>query len=139
MVNSTKYLTDITQIDSEITLGNIDLFQCTEKVIYRGFFKNKHGNDFPIVLQDVLRVPWLTVNLLSNTKFITKQEVQFSANNKKLFLSISGTQFKFDTEIQHGTGKLFAIDNKLLSFEAAYLAMDFNKFHDILGHPHNVT
>jgi hypothetical protein len=54
-------------------------------------------------------------------------------------LSISGTQIKFDKEIQHGTGKLFAIDIEPLSCEAAYLVLDFNKFHDILGHPHNVT
>jgi hypothetical protein len=54
-------------------------------------------------------------------------------------LSISGTQIKFDKEIQHGTGKLFAIDIKPLSCEAAYLVLDFNKFHDILGHPQNVT
>jgi hypothetical protein len=55
------------------------------------------------------------------------------------FLGISGTQIKFDKEIQHGTGRLFAIDIKPLSCEAAYLVLDFNKFHDILGHPHNVT
>jgi hypothetical protein len=70
---------------------------------------NTHGKDVPIVLQDVLHVPWLAVNLLSITKCITKQGVQFS---KKLFLSISGTQIKFNKEIQHGTGKLFAIDIK---------------------------
>jgi hypothetical protein len=64
MVISTKYLTDITQITSEITTGNEDRFQCTEKGIFRGFFKNKHGQDVPKVLQDVLRVPWLAVNLL---------------------------------------------------------------------------
>jgi hypothetical protein len=52
---------------------------------------------------------------------------------------MSGTQIKFDKEIQHGTGKLFAIDNKSLCCEAAYLALDFNKFHDILQHLHNVT
>jgi hypothetical protein len=57
IVNSTKYLTDITPITSEITTGNEDKFQCTEKGIYKGFFKNKHGNDVPIVLQDVLHVP----------------------------------------------------------------------------------
>jgi hypothetical protein len=66
----------------EITMGNDDRFQCTEKVIYRGFFKNKHGIDVSFVLQDVLHVPWLAVNLLSNTKCITKQGVQFSANKK---------------------------------------------------------
>jgi hypothetical protein len=86
-----------------------------------------------------LHVTWLAVNLLSITKFITKQGVQFSANNRNLFLSIRGTQIKFDKEIQHGTGKLFARDIKTLRCEAAYLLMDFNKFHNILGHPHNVT
>jgi hypothetical protein len=86
-----------------------------------------------------LHVHWLAVNLLSITKCSTKQGVLFSANNKHLFLSISGTQIKFGEEIQHGTGKLFAIDIKPLSCEAAYLVSDFNKFHDILGHPHNVT
>jgi hypothetical protein len=59
-----------------------------------------------------LHVPWLAVNLLSITKCITKHGVPFSANNKNLFLSISGTQIKFDKEIQHGTGNLFAIDIK---------------------------
>jgi hypothetical protein len=39
MVNSTNYLTDITQINSEISIGNEDLFQCTEKGIFRGFLK----------------------------------------------------------------------------------------------------
>jgi hypothetical protein len=56
-----------------------------------------------------------------------------------LFWSISGAQIKFDKEIQHGTGKLFAIDIKPLSCEESYLFLDFNKFHDILGHPHSVT
>jgi hypothetical protein len=113
-------LTDITPITSEITTGNEDKFQCTEKGIYRGFFKNKHGNDVPIVLQDVLCVPWLAVNLLSITKCITRQGVQFSANNRNLFLSIRGTQINFDKEIKHGTGKLFTIDIQPLSCEAAY-------------------
>jgi hypothetical protein len=54
-------------------------------------------------------------------------------------LSISGTQIKLDKEVQHGTGKIFAIDIKPSSCEAEYLVLDFNKFHDILGHPHNVT
>jgi hypothetical protein len=67
------------------------------------------------VLQDILHVPWLALNLLSITKCITKQGVQFSANNK-FFLSISGTQIKFDKELQHGTGKLFAVDIKPLSY-----------------------
>jgi hypothetical protein len=31
MVHSTKYLTDITPLSSEITLGNEDIFQCTHK------------------------------------------------------------------------------------------------------------
>jgi hypothetical protein len=82
-----------------------------------------------------LYVHWLAVNLLSITKCITQHGVQFSANNKNLFLSMSGTQIKFDKEIQHGTGKLFEIDIKPLSCEAAYLVLDFNKFHDIMGHP----
>jgi hypothetical protein len=77
MVNSTKYLTDITQINSEITKGNEHLFQCTEKGIFRGFFKNKHGKDVQMVLQDVLHVPRLAIILLSITKFITKQGDQF--------------------------------------------------------------
>jgi hypothetical protein len=41
-------------------------------------------------------------------------------------LSIHGTQIKFDKEIQHGAGTIFAIDIKPLSCEAAYLIMDFN-------------
>jgi hypothetical protein len=139
IVYSTKYLTDITQINSEITMGNEDVFQCTKKGICGGFIKNKHGKDVPIVLQDVFHVPWLAVKLLSSIKCITKQGVQFSANNRNLFLSILGTQIKFDKEIQHGTGKLNPIEIKTLSCEAAYLILYFNKFHIILGHPHNVT
>jgi hypothetical protein len=92
-----------------------------------------------LLLEDVLHVPWLAVNLLSITKCITKQGVQFTANNRNLFLSIHVTQIKFDKEIQHGTGKLYAIDIKPLSNEAAYLILDFNKFHNMLVHPHNVT
>jgi hypothetical protein len=68
MINSTKYLTDITPVTSEITVGYDGRFQCTEKGIYRGFFKNKHRIDVPVILQDVLHVPWLAVNLLSITK-----------------------------------------------------------------------
>jgi hypothetical protein len=120
-------------------LGNEDLFHNTEKGIFKGFSKDKHGKDISIVLQDVLHVPWLAVNLLSITKFITKQGVQFTSNNRNLFLSIHGTQIKLDKEIQHGTGRLFAIDIKPLSCEAAYLILDFDKFHSIFGHPHNVT
>jgi hypothetical protein len=66
-----------------------------------------------------LHVPWLAANLLSTNKCITKHGVQFSVNNRNLFLRISGTQIKFDEEIQHGTGKLFAVDITPLSFEAA--------------------
>jgi hypothetical protein len=83
-----------------------------------------------------LHVPWLAVNFLSITKCVTKQGVQFSSNNKNLFLSISGTQIMFDKDFQQ---KLFAIDIKPLRCEAAYLVLDFNKLHDILVHPHNVT
>jgi hypothetical protein len=42
--------------------------------MYRAFFKNKHGNDIPITLKDVLHVTGLAVNLLSITKCITKME-----------------------------------------------------------------
>jgi hypothetical protein len=52
MENSTKYLTDIMPISTDITMGNEDLFQCIEKGIYRGFFKNKNGIDVPVVLKD---------------------------------------------------------------------------------------
>jgi hypothetical protein len=76
--------------------------------------------------------------LLSIPKCITKQGVQFSANNQNLFLSISGTQIKFDKEMQHGTGNLFAIDIKPLSFEAAHSILYFSKIHDILGHHHKI-
>jgi hypothetical protein len=54
-------------------------------------------------------------------------------------LSIFGTQIKFDKEKQHGTGKSFAIDIKPHSCEAAYLIIDFDKFHNIVGRLHNVT
>jgi hypothetical protein len=96
MTNSKKYLTDIKQIASEITMGNEEKFQCTEKGIYRGYFQNTHGQDIPIVLKDVLHVPWLSVNLLSITKCIAKQGVQVTANSRNLFLSIFGTQINFD-------------------------------------------
>jgi hypothetical protein len=86
MVKSIKYFTEFTPITTEKTLGNEDLFQCTEKRIYRGFFKNIHVKDVPIVLQDVMHVPWLAVNLLSIAKCITKQGVQFSANIKNFVL-----------------------------------------------------
>jgi hypothetical protein len=84
MVNSKKYLTDIMQITSEITMENEEQFQCTEKGIYRGYVKNKHRHDVPIILTGVLHVPWLSVNLLSITKCITKHGVQFTANNRNL-------------------------------------------------------
>jgi hypothetical protein len=132
MVNSKKYVTDITQITSEITTGNKEQRQCTEKRTYGGYFKNKHGHDVPIILTDVLHVPWLSVNQLSITKCITNCVVQITENNRNLFLSIFSTQIKFDKEIQHGTGKLFAIESKAHSCEAAYLIMDFDKFHIIL-------
>jgi inhibitor of KinA sporulation pathway (predicted exonuclease) len=120
-------------------MGNDDRFQCTQKGIHRGFFKNKHGIDVPNILQEVLHVTWLAVNLLSITECITKQGVQFSANKRSLFLSINGTQIKFNKEMKHGSGKLFVIDIQPLSCEADYLVLDFDKFHDIMGHPHNVT
>jgi hypothetical protein len=77
--------------------------------------------------------------LLSLTKCIAKHGVQFTVNNRNKIWSIFVTQIKFDKEIQHVTGKLFAIDIKPLSSEAAYILMYFNKFHNILGHLHNVT
>jgi hypothetical protein len=66
-------------------MGAAEHFQCTEKGIYIGFFKNKNGKDVPIELQDLLHVPWLAFNLLSITKCITKHGVQFTANNRNLF------------------------------------------------------
>jgi hypothetical protein len=89
MVKSKRYLTDITQITSEITMGNEEQFQCTEKGIYRGYFNHKHGQDVPIILT-------YTLVLLSNTKCITKHGVQFTANNRNSVLSIFGTQTMFD-------------------------------------------
>jgi hypothetical protein len=81
MVNSKKYLTDILQITSEITTGNEEQFQCTNKGIYKEYFKNKHGKDITIILTDVL---WLSVNLFSITKCITKHGVKFTADKQKL-------------------------------------------------------
>lgn len=40
MVNTKKYLTDIMEKTSEVTLGNEEQFQCPKKGTYRGFFKN---------------------------------------------------------------------------------------------------
>jgi hypothetical protein len=81
MVKSKKCLTDITQITSEKIMGNEEQLKCTENVIYRVYFKNKHGHDVPIILRDVLHVTWLSVNLLSITKCITTHGVQFTTNN----------------------------------------------------------
>jgi hypothetical protein len=77
--------------------------------------------------------------MLSITKCITKHGVQFTVNTRNFFLPIFGTQIKFDKDIQHGKGKIFATDIKPHSCEAIFLFMDFNKFRTILGHPHNVT
>jgi hypothetical protein len=85
IVNSTNYLTDITQISSQITMGNEDLFQCTEKGIYRGFFKNKHEKDIPSVLQDVLHVPWIAVKLLSLLNALQNKEFNFHLITKICF------------------------------------------------------
>jgi hypothetical protein len=39
----------------------------------------------------------------------------------------------------HGSGKLYATDIITSNGEAAYLIMDFDKLHSVMGHPHNVT
>jgi hypothetical protein len=68
---TSQYLTDTTPITSEITMRNDNRFQCTEKGIYRAFFKKKHGIDVPIVMQDVLHAPWLAVHYKTRSSILS--------------------------------------------------------------------
>jgi hypothetical protein len=121
-------------------VGSEQLVPCTEKGTYRSFLKNRfREKNIPICLQDVIYVLNLTFNLLSITKCISKHGVQFTAKNSRLFLNIKGTQVKFEKELMHGSGKLYAADIIPSNGEAAYLIMDFDKLHIVMGHPHNVT
>jgi hypothetical protein len=63
-------------------------------------------------------------------------------------LSFGGKYYKFDKELIHGNGKLYAADlkpilkqypMKQVSPEAANLAMSFDKFDSLMGHPNNAV
>jgi hypothetical protein len=121
MVHTKKYLTGIQSINSEVTMRSEQMVPCTEKGTYRGFLKNKFGKHIPICLQNVCYVTQLTANLLSITRCTSQHGVYFTAKNNRMYLNIKGQQIKFEKELMHGSGKLYATDIIPLSNEAAYL------------------
>jgi hypothetical protein len=95
-----------------------------------------------------LYVPGLNVNLLSVTQCLRFPGVIFGGDSDVWGLSFGEKHYKFDEELIHGNGKLYAADikpilkqypMKQVSPEGANLAMTFDKFHSLMGHPNNAV
>jgi hypothetical protein len=140
MVYSKKFLTNIEPCSTEATVGNDDIMQCTAKGTFRGHYVKDNGDKITLTLTDVLYVPDLSVNLLSITTCIGHKHVSLEGTSNYLALNFNGQQLKFGKELTHGSGKLYAVDIiPNYSHETALIAISYNKFHSMLGHPNHQT
>jgi hypothetical protein len=142
MVYSKCYLTNIQELDTKVTAAKNMNMQCTLKSDHVGNLQSE-GRQVRVTLNDILYVPWLNVNLLAFTLCLKYPGVTFGGDIEGLGLSFRGKHW-----LIHGNGKLYAADIKPIlkqhpmnqvSPEAANLAMTFDKFHKIMGHPNNVV
>jgi hypothetical protein len=146
MVYSKKYLTDMVPHDASITAGHDYLMKCTEKGTYRGYFKKALGKKIPVYLTDVLHVPGLNVNLFSITKCINKAGKHFQGTHKNLVFLVNVIRIDFEKQLTYGTGTVYASDitptvkqteTAYAITEGAFAIINFDKFHRMMGHPHN--
>jgi hypothetical protein len=87
------------------------------------------------LLTGCIFVPKLNVNFLSITKCTERPNVTLTGSGNNLSLHFGGNEIKFDKQLQHGSGRLFATDIIPRDEEAIYLTMIFDQFHRIMGHP----
>jgi hypothetical protein len=150
MVYSDLYLFDMEPINTTVTVGYNSSMPCTSKGTYRGVSTNPDGTTVTITLQDVLYVPQLNVNLLSITKCMGNPSVTLFGSSNSLALQFGSNTLLFGKERLHGSGKLYATDIVPLSTETTNLAVSYDTYHSMLGHPnaqvvrntakhHNVT
>jgi hypothetical protein len=141
------YLINIQEVNTKVTAGNKMTMQCNLKGDYFGYLQSE-GRQVWVNLMGVSYVPGLNVNLLSVTQCLKYPGVTFGGDSEGLGLSFGGKKYRFDKELIHGNGKLYASDikpilkqhpMKQVSPEAANLAMTFDKFHSIMGHPNNAV
>jgi hypothetical protein len=122
--------------------------KCTEKGIYRGYLKNALGKNIPVYLTELLHVPGLNVNLFSITNCINKPGIQFQGTHKNLVLLVKGVRIAFQKQLTYGTGTLYASDitptvkqteTVYAITEGAFAIINVDKFHSMMGHPHNAV
>jgi hypothetical protein len=120
--------------------------KCTEKGPYRGYFKNALGKTIPVYLTDVLHVPGIIVNLFSIAKCINKLGLHFQGTHKNLVLLAKVVRIDFEKQLTYGSGTLYAsditptvkqIETTFAITEGAFAIINFDKFHSMMGHPHN--
>jgi hypothetical protein len=72
---------------------------CTEKGIYRGYFKNALGKKIPVYLTDMRHVPGLNAILFSLTKWIKTPGISFQGTHKNLVLLVKGVRIDFEKQL----------------------------------------
>jgi hypothetical protein len=140
------HLTDVMPYDASIAAWHDDLMKCTDKGIYRVYFKNARGKKIRVYFTDVLHVPGLNFKLFSITKCINKPKIQFQGTHTNLFLLVKAVRINFDKQLTYGTGTLYASDITTTAkqtetsntiTEGAFAIINFDKFHIMMGHPLN--
>jgi hypothetical protein len=91
-----------------VTAGNNMTMKCTLKGDFVGYLQSG-GRQVRVNLKDVLYVP---VNLLSVTQCLRYPGVTFCGDSEGLGLCFVGKYYKFEKELIHGNGKLYAADIK---------------------------
>jgi hypothetical protein len=121
--------------------------QCSLKGDYVGNSQSE-GRQVRVNLKEILYAPGLNFNLLSVTQCLKYLGVTFGGDSQGLGLSFEGKQYRFDKELIHGNGNCMQQISKQsskkhpmkqVSSEASNLAMTFDKFHSIMGHPNNAV
>jgi hypothetical protein len=101
-----------------------------------------------VYLTYVLYVPGLNVNLFSITKCINKTGIQFQGTQKNLVLLVKGVRIYFEKQLNYGTGTIYAsvitptskqTENEYAITEGAFTIINFDKFHSMMGLPHNAV
>jgi hypothetical protein len=103
-----------------------------DEVISRMLWKK-----IPVYLTDVLHVPGLNVNLFSITNCINKPGIDFQGTHKNLVLKVQGLRVTlYASDI---TPKSKQVESAYAITEGAFAIINFDKFHIMMGHPHNAV
>ena len=143
MTNTLKYLTDVKEGDSYITVGSGEDLPCRKVGRVRGYVLDSKGKQTRITLERVKYVPDLCCNLLSLTT-IMKQGFSLYGKDGTLAIGKGLQKINFTKKIRTATnGELFGLqiygrsdgDKRKSSIDQKNMKkVNFNVLHSKLGH-----